>query len=142
MSPVRVNRSLTIPDEEISLRFSPSGGPGGQHANRSSTRADLFWNVEQYRALGPRQRRQVARALRNRIDSSGTLRLSSDSRRSQLRNREEVERRLAALVAAALRPAKKRVETSPTPASRRERVDDKKRRSHTKRLRRPPEGDE
>jgi ribosome-associated protein len=142
VSPVRVTRSLTIPDEEITLRFSPSGGPGGQHANRSSTRADLFWNVEQSRALGPRQRRQVARALRNRIDSSGTLRLSSDSHRSQLRNREEVERRLAALVAAALRPAKKRVETSPTAASRRARVDDKKRRSHTKRLRRPPAGDE
>jgi ribosome-associated protein len=143
MTPVRVSRSLTIPDDEIILRFTPSGGPGGQHANRSATRVELYWNVDESRVLGPRQRQLIKAALRSRIDAGGTLRLTSDARRSQLRNREEVERRLAHLVAGALRRPAQRVATAPTAASRRRRADAKRRRSATKRLRmRPPaEGD-
>jgi ribosome-associated protein len=135
---MRVSRSVEIPDDEIKLTFSPSGGPGGQHANRSSTRVDLAWNVEGSRALGPVQRQRVMRKLRRRIDSSGTLRLSSATHRSQLRNREEVTRRLAALVAEALRPTKARVATAPSPASKDRRIEAKRRRSRTKRLRRAP----
>jgi ribosome-associated protein len=138
---LRINRTLTIPSNELDLSFSPSGGPGGQHANRSSTRVDLAWNVDASQALGPRQRARIRSGLRNRIDSSGTLRLSSDSHRSQLRNREDVLRRLAALVAQALRPVKHRRKTSPTAASVERRLRAKRRRSEVKRARRPPGGD-
>ena len=133
-----MSRSLVIPDDEIRLRFSPSGGPGGQHANRSSTRVDLSWNVASSRVLGPRQRARIERVLRTRLDSSGTLRLSSDAHRSQLRNRAEVERRLADLVGAALRTPKPRRPTAPSPAAARRRVEEKRRRSQVKRLRRAP----
>ena len=134
---MRVDRGLEIPESEISLRFSPSGGPGGQHANRSSTRVDLVWNVDASRALNARRRRLLKARLRGRIDASGNLRLSSDTHRSQLRNREEVRRRLAALVADALRPRTRRVPTQPSGAAHARRLADKKRRGEIKRLRRP-----
>ncbi|HEV2757769.1 MAG TPA: alternative ribosome rescue aminoacyl-tRNA hydrolase ArfB [Actinomycetota bacterium] len=142
MSGVRVSRSLVIPEDEIRLEFTTSGGPGGQHANKSSTRAVLVWNVDASRVLGPRQRARVKGKLRHRIDSAGNLRLSSDAHRSQLRNREAVRERLAAMVEAALRPEKKRVGTAPTRASKEKRLGAKKARSEVKRARRAPGLDE
>jgi ribosome-associated protein len=129
---------LVIPPDEIALRFSPSGGPGGQHANRSSTRVDLSWNVDASRVLGPRQRARIKGHLRNRLDGSGTLRLSSDKHRSQTRNREEVLARLARLVAGALQPRRARVATTPSQAAKERRLRSKRRRSEIKKLRRDP----
>lgn len=136
MDDLQVNRSLVIPGDELRLSFSPSGGPGGQHANKAATRVEVTWDVARSRALGPRQRSRILAALRNRIDSTGTLRLSSDRYRSQLRNREDVRDRIARLVAEALRPPKARRATTPTTASRERRLADKKRRSEIKRGRR------
>jgi ribosome-associated protein len=136
--PLRVNRNLAIPSDEIVLRFSPSGGPGGQHANRSSTRVDLSWNVEESRVLGPRQRARIKGHLRNRLDGSGTLRLSSDKHRSQTRNREEVLTRLARLISEALQPRRARVATTPSQAAKERRLRSKRRRSEIKKLRRAP----
>jgi ribosome-associated protein len=133
---VRVNRSLTIPDDELTLTFVPSGGPGGQHANKAATRAELTWNVNTSRVLGPQQRARLANRLANRFDSTGTLRLTSDRYRSQLRNRFDAEERLARLVADALRPEKPRIGTKPTRASTERRLEQKRRRSATKRARR------
>ena len=137
--PLRVNRSLEIPADELELSFTTSGGPGGQHANRSATRAELAWNAATSRALGPRQRQRILTALKNRIDSSGTLRLSSNAHRSQLRNREEVTNRLAALLRDALRPTKKRRATFPTASSRERRLAQKRRRGEIKRARAAPD---
>jgi ribosome-associated protein len=136
--PVRINKHLVIPGDEIRLKYSASGGPGGQHANKVATRVDLSWNVEDSRALGPRQRARILRALGSRIDGSGTLRLSSDRRRSQLRNREDVLARLETLVREALKPATPRVATAPSAGARERRLRDKKRRSETKRRRSAP----
>ena len=137
---VRVSRSLTIPGDEIRLKFSPSGGPGGQHANKAATRVDLTWNVASSRALGPRQRQRLRQKLRGRIDSAGNLRLSSDAQRSQHRNRDAALRRLEILVRDALRRETTRVATRPTKASQERRIKDKKRRSQIKQMRRlPPE---
>ncbi len=137
---VRVNRSLVIPASEIKLRFSTSGGPGGQHANRSATRVDLEWNVASSKALGPRQRERILKKLARRVDSSGTLHLSSDRYRSQMRNREDVLERLAALTADALRIQKRRRPTSPSNRAHERRLEEKRRRSEIKRLRGgPPE---
>lgn len=142
MSGLRVNRSVAIPEDELRLEFTTSGGPGGQHANKSSTRAVLIWNVEASRALGPRQRARVKGKLRHRIDSAGNVRLSSDAHRSQLRNREAVRERLRSLVEDALRPEKKRVGTSPTRSSKENRLKSKRLRSEVKRARRAPSGDD
>ena len=142
MSGIRVSRSLVIPEDEIRLEFTTSGGPGGQHANKSSTRAVLVWNVDASRALGPRQRSRIKGKLRHRIDASGNLRLSSDASRSQLRNREAVRERLASLVEAALRPEKKRIGTAPTRSSKENRLRSKRVRSEVKRARRAPGPDD
>jgi ribosome-associated protein len=133
---IRVNRSLTIPPNEIEMRFSTSGGPGGQHANRSSTRAEASWNVETSAVLGPRQRQRLREKLRHRIDSNGVLRVASDTHRSQLRNREEAVARLARLVSEALRPRVKRIATTPSQKAKERRLESKRRHSQKKRARR------
>ena len=130
---LRVSRSLTIPADELELRFTPSGGPGGQHANRSATRVEVVWNVDRSRALGDRQRRAIRSKLRHRIDASGNIRVASDARRSQLMNRQDALRRLAQLLGDALVPAKDRIETRPTRASTERRLQDKRRRAEIKR---------
>lgn len=123
------------------MTFSPSGGPGGQHANRSSTRVELTWNPGASQALGPRQKERVLNALRRRIDSSGNLRLSSDRYRSQLRNRADATQRLADLIREALVPPKSRVGTKPSKGSKEERLRSKRKRSETKRARKVRRGD-
>jgi ribosome-associated protein len=133
---LRVTGSLRIPMSEIELRHSTSGGPGGQHANKASTRVDLTWNVDRSKALGPRQRQRIQERLRTRIDTSGTLQLSSGIHRSQLRNREEVLDRLVTLLQNALRMEKKRRPTQPSNRANDARVQQKKRRGAIKRLRR------
>ena len=135
---VRVSRRVTIPASELAFRFTPSGGPGGQHANRSATRAELIWNIEESSALGPRQKARVRRALGRRIDAEGNLRLVSDARRSQARNRKDVVERLALLVAGALEVPKPRVPTKPSASARDRRMRAKRRRGEVKRLRRTP----
>ncbi len=132
---VRVDRHLTIPRDEIKLTFSTSGGPGGQHANKVATRVDLTWNIDSSRVLGPRQRQRLRAKLRNRIDSAGNLRLSSDAERSQMRNREAVLRRLETIVKQALKTDRRRVATKPTKASQERRLEAKKRRSNIKKMR-------
>ena len=138
MSGIRVDRRVVIPEEELGWSFTPSPGPGGQHANKTSTRAGLTWDVSSSRALDPEQRDRLIRALGRRIDSRGVLRVSSSEHRSQLRNREEASRRLAELVREALRPVRTRRPTRPTTAARERRLRTKRRRSDTKRLRRSP----
>ena len=88
--------------------------------------------------LGPRQKERVRARLRHRIDSAGNLRLSSDTHRSQLRNRQEVIRRLHDLVAVAVVVPRKRVPTAASRGSVERRLRGKKRRSETKKMRRPP----
>ena len=141
MDDIKINRSLIIPGAELELRFSPSGGPGGQHANKAATRAELTWNLTESQVLGPRQRQRLQAALRHRIDSSGNLRLTSDRNRSQLQNRNDVIRRFATLVREGLRPAKPRVETKPSRASKEKRLEQKKKRSETKQNRKVRLGD-
>jgi ribosome-associated protein len=133
---LRVNRRLVIPADELQERFTTSSGPGGQHANKVSTRVEMEWNVEASRVLGPRQRERIKSKLSRRIDSGGVLHVASEKHRSQLRNRTEVRTRLAQLVAHALVVEKSRVKTKPTRAANQRRLEDKKRRSQVKRTRR------
>ncbi len=139
---IKVSRSVTIPNDEIDFTFLASGGPGGQHANKTATKVVLKWDITGSRALGPRQKQRVRNALRSRIDSAGVLRLSSDKYRSQLRNREDVIRRLAGLVAEALRPVKTRTATTPTAGARDRRLRQKRERSQIKKARRRPRADD
>jgi ribosome-associated protein len=136
MGAVRVSRSLEIPESELETTFSTSGGPGGQHANKASTRVELRWNIADSEVLGPRQRARLLDKLGHRIDSKGVLRVISDAHRSQLRNRVDVEKRLADIVAAALKKEKPRRKTQPSKAAKEKRLQQKRRRSELKKSRR------
>ena len=136
MNGLRVNRRLVIPPDELEERFSTSSGPGGQHANKASTRAVLTWNIESSSVLGPRQRERLRSRLASRLDSNGVLRVASEKHRSQLRNREEARTRLAELVDRALKVERPRVKTKPTRAGKERRLQQKRRRSEIKRARR------
>jgi len=127
----RVTRSVTLPVDEIELRFSRSSGPGGQHAQRSETRVEAILDVEASSALTAVQKRRViARA-------GPVLRAVAQDERSQSRNRELAVGRLVERLREALRVERRRKPTRPTAASRQRRLDDKRRRAETKRLRRP-----
>jgi ribosome-associated protein len=129
---ISVTRSVAIPLEEIELRVSRSSGPGGQHAQTSETRVEAVFDVEASATLSPAQkRRAVARA-------GPVLRAVAQDERSQARNRELAIERLAARLREALRVERKRVPTKPTAAARQRRLEEKRRRGETKRLRRPP----
>ncbi len=128
-----VDDRLIIPDAELSWRFSPSGGPGGQHANRSNTRAELTWDVAGSTAVDESRQR----LLLDRLGTSCTV--VADDERSQSRNRDAAERRLAQRVREALLIERPRRATRPTAGSRRRRLEDKRRRSQDKRLRRRPD---
>lgn len=141
MKGARVSRSLTIPDDEIEIRFDTSGGPGGQHANRAATRVTVIWNVPESRALGPRQRARLLRTLGPRLDRDGRLQVTSSRRRSQLQNRNDAIERLCALVAAGLATPRRRIATVPSKRAQARRLEEKKRRSQIKRMRGRPESE-
>lgn len=138
---LRVSDRVSIPRAELVARATRSGGPGGQHVNTSSTRVELLWNVRDTTALGPDLRARVLAKLASRIDGDGWLRVVASESRSQLRNREAAEERLATLVRGALVVPRKRVPTKPTRAAKERRLTEKKRRGDAKRRRRRPSSD-
>lgn len=132
---IRVTRSVLLPVEEIEIRVSRSSGPGGQHAQKSSTRVEALLDVEASTALSDRQKRRV-------VERAGpVLRAVAQDERSQLRNRELAMDRLVEKLREALAVPRRRVPTTPTSAGRERRLARKRRRGEVKRLRRAP-GDE
>lgn len=135
---LRVDSALTIPESELSWRFSRSSGPGGQGVNTADSRAELVWDVAGSAVLSPLQRDRLLERLGSRL-VDGVLTIAASEHRAQLRNRDAARERLAALVAEALRPpSPKRRATKPSRGSKERRLDAKKRRTDVKRLRRPP----
>jgi ribosome-associated protein len=139
---LEVSPELRIPLAELEFRASRSGGPGGQHVNTSSTRVELSWDVAGSPSLTPAQRDWLLRRLASRLDGTGKLRLVSSASRSQLRNREDATERLRTIVAEGLLVPKTRKRTKPSRAAKAARLDSKRRRSATKRDRRPPRRDD
>jgi ribosome-associated protein len=136
-SVVHITGTVSIPMSELQFRFARSSGPGGQHVNRSATQVELLFDVANSPSLDETQRRRVLRKLESRIDKEGVLHLVSQETRSQLRNREEVVERFRELMREALHVPRRRRPTRPTRAARERRLEEKRRRSGTKRDRRP-----
>ena len=129
---IRVTRSVLLPVSEITLRVSRSSGPGGQHAQKSSTRVEALFEVEASTALTDTQKRRVvARA-------GPVLRAVAQDERSQSRNRELAVERLVQKLREALAVPRRRVATRPGKAAKERRRDSKQRRARTKALRKPP----
>ena len=124
-----------LPLAELSWRFSRSGGPGGQHANTSDTRAEVRFDIAGSPSLGPRQRAR----LQERFGDE--LRVVASDERSQARNRDLALERLAARLAEALRVTAPRRATKPSRASVQRRLEAKRRQSSRKADRRRPPAD-
>jgi ribosome-associated protein len=136
MGPLRVSRSISIPEGELRWRFSHSSGPGGQGVNTADSRVELSLDVANTTALGPIQRKRALERLSGRL-VDGVLTVRASEHRSQYRNREEARDRLAALLAGAVAPPPpRRKPTKPSRAAVERRLADKRRRAQTKRLRR------
>ena len=114
---------------EIAFRYSRSSGPGGQHAQKTSTRVEALFDVEGSQALTDAQRRRVLERL------GPVVRAVAQDERSQLRNRELATERILEQLREAVKVRRKRRPTKPTAASKERRLEEKKRRGRTKRLR-------
>jgi ribosome-associated protein len=137
--PLRVTRSVTIPEHELRWRFSRSSGPGGQSVNTADSRVQLSLDLTTTTALGPIQRARALERLGNRL-VDGVLTIAAQEERSQLRNREAAEERLKAVLADALAaPPRARRPTKPSKRAVDRRIAAKKRRAKVKQLRRVDE---
>ncbi len=130
-----IGRHAAIPLREIEVRASRSSGPGGQHANVTASRIEAVFDVSASGSLTEEQKRRVLARAGARVTA-----VAQDAR-SQARNRELALERLQRRLTAALAVQRPRHATNPTEASRRRRLDAKRRQSDRKRARRPPEPD-
>jgi ribosome-associated protein len=132
---LEIRPGVAIPLIEVELRTSRSSGPGGQHANVTASRVEAVFDVAASEALTDAQKARIAARLGPRVTAT------AQDTRSQLRNRELALERLAQRLAHALEVRRPRTATRPTKASKRRRVDAKKRRGDIKRARRRPADD-
>jgi ribosome-associated protein len=136
VSPLRVSRSVVVPEKELRWRFSRSSGPGGQSVNTTDSRVQVSLDLTTTTALGPVQRARALERLADRL-VEGVLTVTAREERSQLRNREIALERLATILAGAISPPpRRRRPTKPSKKAIERRIAAKKRRAQTKRLRR------
>ena len=130
--PLLIGRGAAVPLSEIELRTSRSSGPGGQHANVTASRVEAVFDVDASRSLDDEQKRRISARL------GPVVRTVAQDTRSQTRNRELALERMRARLESALIVPKQRRATRPTGASRRRRLEGKRRRGEVKRTRRRP----
>jgi ribosome-associated protein len=135
---IRVNRSVSLPRDELIVRASRSSGAGGQHVNKTSSRIEIEWNIPRSRALGDEEKSRLLAKLSSRLSEDGSIRVVASDTRSQLRNREAAERRLAETIAKALIVPKRRKPTRRPRAADEARLARKKKQSERKRERKRP----
>jgi ribosome-associated protein len=137
--PLRIADGLEIPDDELTFTASRSGGPGGQHVNKTSSRVTLRFDLAHSPSLPEEARARLLEVLRGRIAADGTIRVVCQSSRSQHANRKTAELRLEMLLADALVPVAPRFATKVPRAAKRRRIESKKHRGTIKRARAVPD---
>ena len=133
-----IRDDVTIPGWELWWTSSRSGGPGGQHANKTETRVTLHWVPERASTLSDHQKQRVIRRLRNQLTADGELQVSAADERSQRRNLKIARERLAATIRKALKRPKRRIRTKPSRAAKRRRLEEKRQRGRLKEKRQNP----
>ena len=133
---IRVTRDWTLDESELDEQFVRASGPGGQNVNKVSTAVQLRFDTARSATLPPRVRPRLLKLAGRRATTEGVIVIAVDSHRSQRLNREEARKRLVALLREAALTPRQRIATRPTAASRRRRLEDKRRRGTVKRGRR------
>src|SRR5215471_4488307 len=135
---IKIIETVIIPSTELHFQFSRSSGPGGQHVNRTASQVELTFDVLNSPSLDEAQRARVLSKLKSYIDTRGVLHLTSQTTRSQHRNRAEVVERFALLLQRALHVPKRRIPTQPSAAAEARRLAAKQRTRVIKQRRRRP----
>jgi len=136
---IQITETVAIPPTELHFQFSRSSGPGGQHVNRTASQGELTFDVLGSSSLNEAQRARVLSKLKSYIDTRGILHLTSQTTRSQHRNRDEVVERFALLLQRALHVPKRRIPTRPSAAAEARRLAEKQRTRVIKQQRRRTE---
>ncbi len=136
---IQITETVAIPPAELHFQFSRSSGPGGQHVNRTASQVELVFDVLNSHSLNEAQRTRVLSKLKSYIDTRGVLHLTSQTTRSQHRNRAEVVERFVLLLQRALHVPKRRLPTKPSAAAEARRLAEKQRTGVIKQQRRRPE---
>ena len=135
---IQITETVAIPPTELHFQFSRSSGPGGQHVNRTASQVELTFDVLNSPSLNEAQRARVLSKLKSYIDTRGVLHLTSQTTRSQHRNRTEVVERFTLLLQRALHVPKRRIPTKPSAAAEAHRLAEKQRTGVIKQQRRRP----
>lgn len=133
-----VSRSVSIPLAEFRVDYVRSGGPGGQNVNKVASKAQVHWDAVGSPSLPPDLKQRFLDRYRSRLTTTGELVLSGSRFRDQKRNLDDCLERLREMIREVLQPPKPRKVTKPSKASKRRRVEAKRQRSTTKRLRGKP----
>ena len=142
-APILIVTSLVrIPVSELHFRTSRSSGPGGQNVNKLETRVELLFDIVRSPSLTDEQRERILLNLGSRIDGDGVLHISSQRSRSQWENKQGTIEKLVSVLREVLKVRRKRIKTAPTRSSNETRVQQKKKHSQKKKLRRVHVGDE
>ena len=134
-SRIPIEETLSIPESELTFTASRSGGPGGQHVNKVSSRVTLYFDLDGSPSLTEAQKRRVRARLATRVGRDGRLRVVCQIHRSQAANRREAVERFATLLRGALKRRRRRRKTGVPSAERRRRLEEKRRQGQLKRLR-------
>ncbi|MDP4198283.1 MAG: alternative ribosome rescue aminoacyl-tRNA hydrolase ArfB [Bacteroidota bacterium] len=136
---IHISDRLQIPLAEIEISFTRSSGPGGQHVNKTSTRAEIAFDLAHSPSIPEADRAWMMGRLQSKLDTEGKLHIAAQEYRSQLRNRQAAIDRLEALLQQAILRPKKRKKSKPTRSAVERRLSSKKRESEKKRERRTRE---
>lgn len=132
---LEITPRVRIPMEELHITYTRSSGPGGQHVNKTSTKAELTFDLAHSPSLSQEDRLWLISRLESRLDSEGILRISSQEFRSQLRNKKAAIEKLHSILERALERPKSRKKSRPTAAAREKRLQSKKISSEKKKRR-------